>query len=115
MFKRFTILLIIVMLPILFIGCQKPLDGDGELKSARPSPPSSISSGKVNSAADTGSKLDKRGEVVGTGKAYGDGAVDEEALDLQEEIDSLAEDLKSLENPGGEDAIAEIDRELDGF
>ncbi|HZD59214.1 MAG TPA: hypothetical protein VE439_02015 [Anaerolineae bacterium] len=96
--KFFTTLLLIILFAALLTGCQKVTDGNGDIKSARPS---TVSTGKITTEA-TGASI-KNHDLIG-----------EEVLDMQEELDNLTKDMEDLENFGG-DAIVPIDRELDVF
>ncbi|MBS3910201.1 MAG: hypothetical protein KGZ93_11385 [Actinobacteria bacterium] len=101
--KLCSILLICSILSGLLIGCRKDSDERDPFKAANSNP--------VRTSQQAGAP-DERGASMGAADAD---ALGEDVLQLQEELEAFSEDIADFENFGVEAAVAEIDRELDGF
>lgn len=105
MLRRFAVslagltVLLLLLIPSLMLGCNENQDGRDHLKVA----------GSGSETATT--------QVVNVAKASSvrGQSIEKETLKLENDLDSLSQDINDFGNFGLDSAATVIDRELDGF
>jgi hypothetical protein len=98
----YRVLLIFLILPVLLSGCRKAPDNRDPFKATDATVVTTVQTEEIAKSNTVIQAVDA--------KDIGD-----DVLLLQKDLEDFSEDIERFENFGVESAVAEIDRELDGF